>query len=81
VLGGGSSINDQIANRGASGDYEWEFSDADGWGWKDVLPFFRKVERDLDFTGPLHGHKGGIPIRRIMPEHWDGHVKAAAQGF
>lgn len=82
VLGGGSSINGQLANRGAPTDYaEWEARGARGWGWDDVLPYFRKVERDLDFDGPLHGHDGRIPIRRIMPEHWDGHAKAAGAAF
>ena len=54
VLGGGSSINGQMANRGAPTDYdEWEARGATGWSWNDVLPYFRKVERDLDFDGPL----------------------------
>ena len=50
VLGGGSSINGQMANRGAPTDYdEWVKRGAEGWGWDNVLPFFKKVERDLDF--------------------------------
>ena len=54
VLGGGSSINGQMANRGAPTDYdEWEARGATGWNWNDVLPYFKKVERDLDFDGPL----------------------------
>ena len=54
VLGGGSSINGQLANRGAPTDYdEWEARGAAGWGWDDVLPYFRKLERDLDCDGPL----------------------------
>jgi 5-(hydroxymethyl)furfural/furfural oxidase len=66
VLGGGSSINGQMANRGAPTDYdEWEARGAAGWGWTDVLPYFRKVERDLDFDGPFHGRDGRIPVRRI----------------
>ena len=53
MLGGGSSINGQMANRGAPTDYdEWEARGAEGWGWNDVLPYFKKVERDLDFDGP-----------------------------
>ena len=53
VLGGGSSINGQMANRGAPTDYdEWEARGAAGWSWNDVLPYFKKVERDLDFDGP-----------------------------
>jgi 5-(hydroxymethyl)furfural/furfural oxidase len=80
VLGGGSSINGQLANRGAPTDYdEWEARGAAGWSWKDVLPFFRKVEHDLDFGGPFHGKDGRIPVRRIPPEHWTGHSQAVAK--
>jgi 5-(hydroxymethyl)furfural/furfural oxidase len=80
VLGGGSSINGQLANRGAPTDYnEWEARGAAGWGWKDVLPYFRKVERDLDFDGPFHGKDGRIPVRRIPREHWTRHAEAVAE--
>jgi 5-(hydroxymethyl)furfural/furfural oxidase len=80
VLGGGSSINGQLANRGAPNDYdEWEARGAAGWSWKDVLPYFKKVERDLDFDGPLHGKDGRIPVRRIPIEHWTRHAQAAAE--
>jgi 5-(hydroxymethyl)furfural/furfural oxidase len=68
VLGGGSSINGIGANRGSPWDYaEWEAAGAAGWGWADVLPFFRKLERDADFGGDetLHGKDGPLPIRRV----------------
>jgi 5-(hydroxymethyl)furfural/furfural oxidase len=82
VLGGGSSINGQLANRGAPADFEeWVARGARGWGWKDVLPYYRKVERDMDFDGPLHGKEGRIPVRRIFPELWTGHANAAADAF
>ena len=82
VLGGGSSINGQLANRGAPSDYaEWEARGAAGWNWQGVLPYFKKVERDLDFDGPEHGKEGRIPVRRIFPELWNGHAKAAAEAF
>jgi 5-(hydroxymethyl)furfural/furfural oxidase len=82
VLGGGSSINGQLANRGAPTDYdEWEARGATGWNWESVLPYFRKLERDLDFDGPLHGQDGRIPIRRIPREHWCKHAEAAAEAF
>ncbi len=82
VLGGGSSINGQLANRGAPTDYdEWEAKGAAGWGWKDVLPYFKKVERDMDFDGPYHGKEGRIPVRRIFPTMWNGHAKAVAAAF
>jgi 5-(hydroxymethyl)furfural/furfural oxidase len=82
VLGGGSSINGQMANRGAPTDYaEWQARGAIGWGWDDVLPYFKKVEHDLDFDNALHGDSGRIPVRRIFPEFWTGHAKAAGEAF
>src|SRR5437588_7827982 len=82
VLGGGSSINGQLANRGAPTDYaEWEARGAKGWGWNDVLPYFKKVERDMDFDGPWHGKEGRIPVRRIFPDMWCGHARAVAEAF
>ena len=82
VLGGGSSINGQLANRGAPSDYaEWEARGAAGWGWDDVLPYFKKVERDLDFDGPYHGREGRIPVRRLFPDLWNGHAKAVAEAL
>ncbi|MBX3499000.1 MAG: GMC family oxidoreductase N-terminal domain-containing protein [Alphaproteobacteria bacterium] len=80
VLGGGSSINGQMANRGAPTDYaEWVNRGAEGWGWDDVLPYFKKVERDLDFDGPWHGKEGRIPVRRIPVEHWTRHAQAVGE--
>jgi 5-(hydroxymethyl)furfural/furfural oxidase len=80
VLGGGSSINGQMANRGAPTDYnEWASRGADGWGWDQVFPYFKKVERDLDFDNEWHGKNGHIPVRRIMPEHWTGHARAVGE--
>ncbi|MCO6417583.1 GMC family oxidoreductase N-terminal domain-containing protein [Siccirubricoccus sp. KC 17139] len=82
VLGGGSSINGQMANRGAPTDYdEWESRGAEGWAWDKVLPYFKKVERDLDFDNEWHGKEGHIPVRRIPQAHWNPHAKAAAEAF
>jgi 5-(hydroxymethyl)furfural/furfural oxidase len=82
VLGGGSSINGQLANRGAPTDYdEWEARGAAGWGWDAVLPYFRKVERDLDVDDEWHGRQGRIPVRRVPREAWSMHAKAAADAF
>ncbi|SAK79896.1 GMC family oxidoreductase [Caballeronia ptereochthonis] len=79
ILGGGSSINGQFFNRGAPSDYDdWQARGVAGWSWEDVLPYFRKVERDLDFDGPLHGSSGRIPVRRIHREAWPGHATAIA---
>ena len=82
ILGGGSSINGQLANRGAPTDYdEWAERGATGWNWDNVLPYFKKVERDMDFDGPYHGKEGRIPVRRIFPDLWPEHAKAVAEAF
>lgn len=77
-LGGGSAINGLGANRGAPSDFdEWHALGADGWNWEGVLPWFRRLERDLDFSGPLHGQDGPFPIRNA-PEAWrTGFTRAA----
>ncbi|CAD6520894.1 5-(hydroxymethyl)furfural oxidase [Paraburkholderia kirstenboschensis] len=83
VMGGGSSINVQSANRGLPRDYDgWAANGASGWGWEDVLPYFRKLERDVDFPdGELHGKEGPVPIRRIMPAEWPPFCNAFAAGM
>jgi len=82
VLGGGSSINGQLANRGAPADYnEWEARGARGWNWESVLPYFRKLENDCDFSGPFHGRNGLMPIRRIGEKLWNGYSLAALEAL
>jgi 5-(hydroxymethyl)furfural/furfural oxidase len=82
VLGGGSSINGQMANRGAPTDYdEWESRGADGWNWDSVLPYFKKLETDQDFDDQWHGKDGPIPVRRVPEAHWSGHSKAIFETF
>ncbi len=77
ALGGGSLVNGLGANRGAPADYdEWAAAGAVGWGWDDVLPYFRRLEHDLECSGALHGAEGPLPIRRV-PEAWrSGFVRA-----
>lgn len=82
VLGGGSSINGQLANRGSPADYDgWEARGATGWRWDTVLPYFKKIERDIDFDGPLHGSDGRIPVRRVFPDNWSDYAKAVGEAF
>lgn len=76
-VGGSSNINGMLAYRGTPGDFEeWVTLGASGWGWQDVLPYFNKLERDLDFSNPLHGKTGPMPIRRIAPGEWAPFSKA-----
>src|ERR1051325_2202728 len=71
IMGGGSSVMGMVALRGTPDDYaEWVELGAAGWSWDDVLPYFNKLERDLDFAGPLHGASGPTPIRRTPPADW-----------
>lgn len=80
LLGGGSAINALMANRGAPGDYdEWQTLGAQGWSWEDCLPYFLKLEHDRDFSGPLHGTNGPLPIRRITPDRMSPFVKAVSR--
>jgi 5-(hydroxymethyl)furfural/furfural oxidase len=82
LMGGGSSINDMQANRGTPDDYDqWARLGLDAWRWEHVLPAFKRIERDMDFDGPLHGKSGPIPIRRIFPQAWPKFSRAAAEAF
>ena len=76
VIGGTSSINGMAANRGLPSDYAaWVEAGATGWSWEDVLPFFRKLETDADFDGPLHGKDGPIRLQRYSPSCWPGFTR------
>ena len=56
VLGGSSAINAMVWVRGHPNDYaEWAAS-APGWGWDDVAPVFRRLEK---WTGGASAHRGG----------------------
>lgn len=71
IMGGGSSVMGMIAVRGLPEDYDgWVSEGAEGWGWEQVLPYFKRLERDRDFQGPLHGADGPVTIRRHHPDDW-----------
>ena len=73
VMGGGSSVNGMVSNRGLPSDYaDWVARGAEGWAWDDVLPFFKKLETDIDRDGPLHGTDGPVRISRIPEARWPG---------
>ena len=78
IIGGGSTVMGMVALRGTPDDYdEWERLGAAGWGWDGVLPYFRKLEHDLDFSGDLHGDEGPTPVRRVKHEDWTPVARAA----
>ena len=78
AIGGSSTINGQIAIRGIPEDFEdWVADGAKGWGWQEVLTYFRRLESDVDFgDAPYHGKSGPIPVYRAPVEQW-GHVDRA----
>lgn len=56
VLGGSSSINAMVYCRGMPADYDdWRDAGNPGWGWSDVEPWFRKVERLARGDGTAEG--------------------------
>jgi 5-(hydroxymethyl)furfural/furfural oxidase len=76
VIGGTSAINGMVAVRGLPSDYDgWAARGATGWDWNGVLPFFKRLENDQNFSGPLHGNDGPVPLRRIASE-WPPFVDA-----
>jgi 5-(hydroxymethyl)furfural/furfural oxidase len=82
IVGGGSSINGMLAIRGTPDDYDgWAAAGARTWDWASVLPWFRKVERDLDFGSELHGSQGPIPVSRVPQTEWPGFPLAIAAAF
>ena len=63
TLGGSSAINAMLYVRGVPSDYEdWKASGADGWGWDDVLPWFKKSERNENGSDDLHGSGGPLRV-------------------
>ncbi len=72
LMGGTSMVNATIAARGAPFDFDrWAAMGNAGWAWNDVLPYFIRIETDLDFGDqPIHGNSGPIVIQRYKPESW-----------
>jgi len=82
IMGGGSSINGMMAIRGLPWDFDdWVERGATGWSFDDVLPYYRRCEKDLDYDGPMHGSDGPLPIRRIREPDWPGFAKAARRAM
>jgi choline dehydrogenase-like flavoprotein len=71
VIGGSSSINAMVYMRGQAADYDhWRQLGLTGWGWDDVLPYFKKHEDH--FLGPSDLHATGGEWRVEPPRvRWD----------
>lgn len=66
VLGGSSSINAMVYIRGHRGDFDdWAAEGNPGWGWTDVLPYFKKSEDHVWGASEFHGTGGPLRISDI----------------
>ena len=83
VIGGSSSINVMAYVRGNRGDYDrWDRKGAAGWTYKDVLPYFRRMET---FEGGADTWRGGDGPLGVIVGHppdplWDDWLEAARAG-
>jgi choline dehydrogenase len=72
VVGGSSAVNHSIAQRACVEDFDaWVAAGNDEWSWDHVLPYFERLENDLEFGDrPGHGDSGPIPIVRHPKSEW-----------
>lgn len=70
LLGGSGSTNALVYMRGSPSDYDrWRDKGCLGWGWDDVLPWFRKSEQNPRLgDSPMHGDCGELPVVDV-PDH------------
>ena len=87
VIGGSGSVNGQVFLRGVPEDYDnWAAEGNDEWSFVKLLPFFRKLETDLDVRDDFHGTDGPIPVWRLpreefLPVNEAFHQASVAAGF
>jgi choline dehydrogenase len=63
LLGGSSSVNGTMYIRGAAADYDgWRDAGLAGWGYADVLPYFKRIETNWRGEGPEHGGSGPLSV-------------------
>lgn len=81
-LGGSGLINGMIYIRGQPQDYDaWVAAGNPGWGWADVLPWFRRAERNARGADTLHGDDGPWHVSDVPHRHplADAFIDAAGQ--
>jgi choline dehydrogenase-like flavoprotein len=65
MLGGCSSVNGSVYIRGHRSDYDgWLAEGNAGWGFEDVLPYFKRQERRLFGDGAFHGRDGELDVQQ-----------------
>lgn len=83
VIGGGSTINAQIYTRGNAQDYDaWRDEEGcEGWGFRDILPYFKRAEGNERFHNDYHGGDGplGVSMPRGALPVCDAFIRAGQQ--
>ena len=71
ITGGSSAINSSAFYRGVPEDFDdWAARGNDRWGFQEVLPYFRKIETDVDHQDDFHGTDGPIFVHHAKKEDW-----------
>ncbi|MGB0907308.1 MAG: GMC family oxidoreductase [Maricaulaceae bacterium] len=79
VLGGSSSLNGMIYIRGHAEDYNtWANLGCTGWGWQDILPYFRRSESFEHGGSALHGTEGPLAVTNIRHDNSTNHLMIKA---
>jgi choline dehydrogenase-like flavoprotein len=81
-VGGSSLINAMICTRGQPQDYDgWTALGCTGWGWREVLPVFRRIEDNSRGADTWHGVGGPLPVSDLRSPSPLSHafVQAAVQ--
>ena len=87
VLGGSSSLNGLLYVRGQAEDYDrWRQMGNTGWGWDDVLPLFKRSERQERGADEFHGSDGplwvsNMRLQRPICDAWVAAAQAAGYPF
>lgn len=87
VLGGSSSLNGLLYVRGQPEDYDrWRQMGNHGWGWEDVLPLFKRSERQERGADAYHGDDGPLAVsnmrlQRPICDAWVAAAQAAGYPF
>ena len=87
ITGGSSAINSSAFYRGVPEDFdEWAALGNDQWSFERVLPYFRKIETDVDHHDDFHGAEGPIFVHHSDRNSWHSTQAAffnacTAQGF
>jgi choline dehydrogenase len=81
MLGGSSSMNAMFYVRGDRSDFDRWVADfgATGWGYDELLPLFRRHERNEEFDDEFHGADGELNVtrKRWLSRYWQPYVDAA----